>query len=138
MTPSGTEPRNDHDPRQTKPSPRILEIEWGSVVVEGFGAFKDAKLFPGGATSWDWSLTDTHHVPGIQPADAEDLVRSGAQKIVLSQGMLLALQVQKTTVEWLAGRDIAVMIAETRQAVALYNRLVEEGLRVGALIHSTC
>ncbi|MFQ5890688.1 MAG: hypothetical protein ACE5JR_11630 [Gemmatimonadota bacterium] len=31
-------------------SPRIAGLSWGRVDVEGHGAFKDAKLFPGWGT----------------------------------------------------------------------------------------
>src|SRR5690606_40772234 len=50
------------------PSPRISRLSWGQIEVAGHGAFKDAKLYPGGAREWDWSETGTRHVPGIQPA----------------------------------------------------------------------
>ena len=35
-------------------SPRIGHLSWGRLEVEGQGAFKDAKLYPGGAREWDW------------------------------------------------------------------------------------
>lgn len=49
------------------PSPRILRLKWGSVVVEQIDRdtgqrrtletvkYKDAKLWPGGSKSWNWS-----------------------------------------------------------------------------------
>ena len=53
-------------------SPRITHLSWGRLEVEGReAAFKDAKLFPGGARTWDWNETGTRHMPGIQPADVE-------------------------------------------------------------------
>jgi len=32
-------------------SPRIVSLEWGAMVVEGLGAGKGFKLFPGGRRS---------------------------------------------------------------------------------------
>jgi hypothetical protein len=34
-------------------SPRISHVAWGRLEVAGQGAFKDAKLYPGGAREWD-------------------------------------------------------------------------------------
>ena len=63
------------DMRQAKPnSPRISLLSWGRIEVEGHPPFKDAKIFPGGAREWDWRETGTRHVPGIQPADIQELI----------------------------------------------------------------
>lgn len=68
-------------------SPRISHLSWGRLEVEGPPAFKDARLYPGGARAWDWRETGTEHVPGIQPADVEELLEHGASVVVLAQGM---------------------------------------------------
>jgi hypothetical protein len=68
-------------------SPRILAISWGYMQVDGLGAGKDFKLYPGGGRDWDWAETGTRHSPGIQPADVEELLAHGATAVVLSQGM---------------------------------------------------
>jgi hypothetical protein len=67
-------------------SPRIARLSWGQIGVEGHPPFRDAKVFPGGARAWDWQETGTRHVPGIQPADVQELVEHGAMTIVLSKG----------------------------------------------------
>ena len=77
-------------------------------------------------------------MPGIQPADAEELIASGADVIVLSRGMQLVLQVPAGTIEELERRGIEVIVAETREAVQALNDLAVSGRRVGALLHSTC
>jgi hypothetical protein len=121
-------------------SPAILDCEWGSVRVataDGSTEYKDAKLWPGGSRGWDWNETGTHHSPGIQPADVEELVEHGAEIVVLSQGQNLRLQVQERTVDWLEDRGVDVEILETLEAVDRYNELTDSK-KVGALIHSTC
>ncbi len=57
--------------------------------------------------------------------------------MVLSQGMDKMLRVAQDTVEYLEQRSITVHVAETREAVALYNKLAEDS-PVGGLFHSTC
>ena len=119
-------------------SPRIDHISWGHIVVAGLGKGKDFKLWPGGGREWDWRETGTRHEPGIQPADIEDLVDHGCRVIVLSRGILLHLRVCEETLELLEKRGIRVIVAETKEAVEIYNGLVEDGEAVGGLFHSTC
>ena len=122
--------------KQEKRPPRIVRISWGRIQVEGLGLGKDFKLYPGGGRPWDWAETGTRHSPGIQPADVEELVAHGATTVVLSQGMNKQLQVHPDTHRYLAQRSITVHVAETREAVKIYNDLTK-GALVGGL-HSTC
>jgi hypothetical protein len=107
------------------------------MEVEGVGAGKDFKLFPGGGREWDWTETGTRHMPGIQPADVEELLDNGAEVVVLTRGMLRALRTCPETLRLLESRGVAVHVEETRKAVDLYNRLAESKA-VGGLFHSTC
>lgn len=119
-------------------SPRVTDLSWGELRVEGREApYKDAKLWPGGSREWDWNETGTEHVPGIQPADVEEVLQHGATTVVLGRGMLGALQVKAETLEMLEGRGVTVVVERTKDAVRRYNEL-RESESVGALIHSTC
>jgi hypothetical protein len=119
-------------------SPKITHVSWGRLEVAGQPApFKDAKLFPGGAREWDWRETGTEHMPGIQPADVEELLEHGARVVVLSQGMLRRLQVRQETLDTLQARGIVTHVLPTDDAVRLYNELATTE-PAGALIHSTC
>ena len=41
-------------------SPRIIDVSWGRLEVEGEPEpYKDAKLFPGGSREWNWRETGT-------------------------------------------------------------------------------
>ena len=121
-----------------RPSPLIDEVSWGYMRVEGLGSGKDFKLWPGGGRAWDWSETGTRHDPGIQPADIEELLEHGSRRIVLSRGMLLRLSTCAETLALLEARGVEVHIAETREAVKIYNGFVTRGEAVGGLFHSTC
>ena len=119
-------------------SPRIRELAWGRLVVEGQSdPFKDGKFYPGGAREWDWGETGTRHRPGIQPADVQELLDHGARTVILSQGYLKRLQVAPETLQLLESLEIQTHILQTEKAVWLYNDLCEVEA-VGALIHSTC
>lgn len=118
-------------------SPRITHLSWGQIEAEGVGAGKDLKLYPGGGREWDWGETGTGHDPGIQPADVEELVEKGASVVVLSRGRAGRLKTSPETLAYLEQRGIEVHVRETKEAVALYNRLAETEA-VAGLFHSTC
>lgn len=119
-------------------SPHISHLSWGRMKVDGVGVGKDFKLWPGGGREWDWRETNTHHVPGIQPADVKELLDNGSQTIVLSRGMLLMLRTCPETLDLLKEKHITVHVAETKAAAEIYNDLVAREEAVGGLFHSTC
>lgn len=119
-------------------SPRIVRQSWGVIELAELGRFGDVKLFPGRAKEWDWRETGTHHVPGIQIADCEELLSGGATTLVLSRGVARRLQVPAATVEWLERRGVSVEVLPTPEAVVKYEELRRSGVPIGALLHSTC
>lgn len=38
---------------QPRTSPRILNLSWGRMEIDGVGAGKDFKLWPGGGREWN-------------------------------------------------------------------------------------
>ena len=124
--------------RSRQHSPKITHISWGKMEVEGLGKGRDFKLYPGGGREWDWAETNTHHVPGIQPADVQELIYNGSEAVVLTRGMQLVLQTCPETLQMLQDKNIRVFVEETKAAVEIYNQLVDEQQLVGGLFHSTC
>ena len=119
-------------------SPQIAHVSWGRLEVEGrTERYKDAKLFPGGSREWNWRETGTEHVPGIQPADVQELLDHGAKVVVLSRGMAECLRVPGETLNFLKERRIEAHVLPTTEAAELYNRLAKEE-PVGGLFHTTC
>lgn len=124
-------------PSGTTESPRIETQTWGQVRVVGGHVLKDAKLWPGGCREWDWTETGTHHSPGIQVTDFQELIDHGADLLVLSRGVWKRLQVSQPALDYLEAHGIEHEILQTEEAVKRYNELAGER-PVGALIHSTC
>jgi hypothetical protein len=121
--------------------PRITDFAWGQIEVTIGGKphhFKDCKIWPGGAVNWDWNDTGTQHDPGIQPADIEEILEKGVEVMILARGALSRLGVCPDTVQFMRIRDIEYYIHDTKQAVDLYNDLVQRGRKVGGIFHSTC
>ena len=124
--------------KSDKRSPRINDVSWGRLEVEGEAQpYKDAKLFPGGSREWNWRQTGTSHRHGIQIADVQELLEHGAKVVVLSRGMAECLHVPRETLDFLKERQIAVHVLPTQHAVALYNELAQTEA-VGGLFHTTC
>ncbi|MGD8406953.1 MAG: Mth938-like domain-containing protein [Anaerolineales bacterium] len=119
----------------------ITDLSWGNMEVSIAGEkqhFKDCKIWPGGARAWDWGETGTHHSPGIQPADIEEILEKGVETIVLTRGQLGRLGVSSKAESFLRERGVDYHIEKTKKAVVLFNELVQKGKRVGGLFHSTC
>jgi hypothetical protein len=124
--------------QSTNRSPRIKQVSWGRLEVEGSAEpYKDAKLFPGGSCEWNWRETGTAHKPGIQIADVQELLDHGSKVVVLSRGMAECLHVRHETLDFLKERQILVHVLPTQHAVALYNKLAQTE-HVGGLFHTTC
>jgi hypothetical protein len=118
-------------------SPKIEHLSWGRLEV-GSERFKDAKCFPGGARAWDWGETGTSHTPGIQFADAEELLERGAEVVVCSTGINERLGVPDETRAAIEEAGARAEVLQTERAVERYNELAGEGRAVGGLFHSTC
>lgn len=124
-------------PRGTPESPRIESQRWGAIETADGGQYKDAKLWPGGSREWDWRETGTHHSPGIQVADFEEILDHGAEILILSRGVWRRLKVSREALDWLERTRVQHEILQTEQAVKRYNELARSR-PVGGLFHSTC
>src|SRR5215475_12734197 len=102
----------------------ITSFQWGRIVDSNGRIFKDARLFPGGVEEWDWRKTGTRHDPGIQAADFADLVETKPDLVILSRGVDLVLQVPQATVDFARAHAREVLVLQSEQAVAEYNRRV--------------
>ena len=119
-------------------SPLIVRHGWGEMQIAGLGTGKDFKLWPGGGREWNWRETGTHHRPGIQPGDVNELIEHGARIVVLSRGRLLMLRTCTETIDLLRNHGIEYFVEETAQAAQRYNALAQQGEPVAGLFHSTC
>jgi hypothetical protein len=120
---------------------QITDLAWGQmeVTVDGEAQhFKDCKIWPGGAREWRWEETGTHHSPGIQPADIEEVLEQEVEVIMFGRGQLGRLNVSAETESLLRERGIPYHVEMTKRAVQVFNELVAQGKRVGGLFHSTC
>lgn len=130
------------------PPPSIEENGWGEIFVKTDGKkvkFRDVVLLPEKAVSWDWKWSDDEgmeHSPGVREKDLDHYILSYdplPQTVILSTGRSGALQVDPTRREYLLNHGIKeVYILETEEAIKKYAELCTKGIRVAALIHTTC
>jgi hypothetical protein len=119
----------------------ITDLSWGNMEVSIAGekhVFKDCKIWPGGARAWDWGETGTHHSPGIQMADVEEILAHDIDVLVMARGVFGRLGVCAETEDALRKQGISYHIENTKKAVRLFNELARQGKRVGGVFHSTC
>jgi hypothetical protein len=119
----------------------ITGLSWGQMDVSIAGEkqrFKDCKIWPGGAREWRWEETGTHHSPGVQPADVEEVLDQGIDVIVFGRGQFGRLNVSAGAEALLRERGIPYHAEKTNRAVQIFNELARQGKRVGGLFHSTC
>ena len=119
----------------------ITNLSWGNMEVNFDGevrVFKDCKLWPGGGREWDWGETGTHHSPGIQMADVEEILSHDVDELVLTRGQLGRLGISAEVETALREQGVSYHIEKTKKAVRLFNELSKQGKRVGGVFHSTC
>lgn len=117
-----------------------IDVEWGKVTHNKTGkVYKDVIMTGTNASSWDWSVFDTHHRPGIQIAEILYNCLETTKTIILSSGYDDKLQVDPNVLSELKKLKFNVFYLNTSQAVEKYNKLVKQhGDAVIAFIHSTC
>jgi hypothetical protein len=117
----------------------ILQVIWGEITTFDGSKYKDCKLKGTASSAWNWGLTNTHHSPGIQIADLEDLIDENTTTVILSRGMNDVLKTMPETMDFLKAKGLTVHHLKTKEAVILYNTLVKDlGSSLVGLIHSTC
>ena len=119
----------------------ITHLSWGKIQVNINGReydFKDCKIWPEGASNWDWNLTGTSHETGIQPDDIKEILDHGIEVMILSQGFDLKMNVSAETEILLSSIGVEYRILDTQKAVELFNNFSLKGIRVGGIFHSTC
>ena len=125
---------------------KVSKFSWGKTEVTSLSgetfSFSDCKIWScgdsGGVNVWDWNSTNTHHVPGVQISDAEDLVKRNIDILILSRGMDLVLQVPTKTIDYFRSKGLDVLVLQSQSAVDKFNELTQQGKHVGLVLHSTC
>ncbi len=114
--------------------PVIDYYDFGIIVVNGKEYRHDIVITPSEVKS-DWWRIEGHR---LQLADVRDFLCERVDDVVIGTGYSGLMRVDKEVVEEFERRGVRVHIANTREAVRLYNSLVKQGRRVMAFLHLTC
>ena len=118
---------------------KIDSADWGSVVIDGKRFFQ-AMVVEGKGIPRDHQklekLFGTTHV--IADWEEKELLKGGPEVIIVGDGWESALKVSDETKRRFEKAGVDSRVLDTRQAIEEYNRLVDEGRKVNALIHTTC
>lgn len=68
----------------------------------------------------------------------DEVLRKGVDLLVIGRGMSEALQVPSSTVDYVKQKGVSIQVLQTEKAVAEYNKLAGQGVKVGGVFHSTC
>lgn len=77
-----------------------------------------------------------HHQIG--DFEVEKLLASKPEIIIIGNGQSGVLKVSEVVIEKINKAGVKLLVLETPQAIAEYNRLAGEGKRVNCLMHTTC
>lgn len=118
---------------------KIDSVEWGKIVVGG-REYKQIlvvgeKVFERDSEKLHQLFGTTHR---IGDWEVEELIKGKPEIIVIGTGWEGILEVSEKLRAKSEELGIEIKILRTPEAVEKYNKLVEQGEKVNALIHTTC
>ncbi len=112
--------------------PHIDDYRFGHITIDGVDYAADVIVRPDGVRA-DWRRRTGHR---LAPDDLADLP-TGVRLLIVGTGASGRMAVPQATRRWLGERGVALHVAPTGEAVALYNERAPEG-GVAAALHLTC
>jgi len=108
---------------------------FGTITIDGRRYRSDVLIFPDGRVRDNWWRASGHR---LVLADLDEILAAAPTILVCGTGASGMMVPDPALGPLLADRGIDFLVEPTRQAVALYNRLVGEGKRPAACLHLTC
>jgi len=113
---------------------KIQKYSFGRIVVNGKEYTSDLILLPDGSVVSNWWRKEGHR---LSVEDLKDHLPAGTKRLVVGTGAHGCMVVDEGFRVWADERGIALDVAETAEAVRIYNRLAGQGGVAGAF-HLTC
>ena len=114
--------------------PKIEYYDFGHIIIDGKSYRNDVIILPNKVVS-NWWRIEGHR---LQLPDVRDYLLEPVDAVVIGTGYSGLMRVDREVVEEFKKRNIEVYIAHTRDAVHIYNDLVNKGKKVMAFLHLTC
>jgi len=112
----------------------IDTYQFGSITIDDRVFIQDVIIFPDRVQASWWRRKG--HLLHIE--DLEAVLADPPEVLIIGNGFAGAMQVPDDLIHELESRGIELHVANSRQAVALYNRLAPERERLVAALHLTC
>ena len=118
---------------------KIDSVGWAEVVIGGRKYFQalvvGGKAVPRDHEKLEQLFGTTHVIPDWEQ---ERLLEGNPEVIIIGNGWNSVLKVSEEAKRKFEEAGVEVKVLDTQRAVEEYNRLVDEGKKVNALIHTTC
>ena len=112
----------------------ITEFSFGKIVVNGKTYTSDIKIVDGRVIS-DWWRKKGHQV-AIE--DISDVLEAEPEIVVLGKGTPGLLKSTESLRNHLAEKRIELIEKKTPKAIAIFNKLFQQGRKVAAGFHISC
>lgn len=113
---------------------RIDDYAFGRIVIDGKTYTSDVIIYPERVDA-SWWRKEGHR---LVPEDLPEVLDHPPEVLVIGTGHDGCMRVPEPTLAALRGRGIEVEARRTAEAVAEFNRRVQEHARVVAALHLTC
>jgi len=114
--------------------PLVDEYDFGEIVIGGQRYTRDVIVAPGYIKP-NWWRKEGHR---LQLDDVWDVLDLDVDVVVIGTGYYGRMEVDEDVVKEFEKRGRRIVVAESREAVNIYNEEVKRGRKVMLLIHLTC
>jgi len=112
----------------------IDNYRFGSITIDGREFIEDVIIFPDHVQA-SWWRREGHY---LHLEDLEAVLDKPPQLLIIGRGFSGAMTVPDELVRELESKGIEVHVGQSREAVALYNRLAPDNPNLVAALHLTC
>ena len=117
---------------------KIVELTFGSIVVEGKKYRRDVLIFPDGTVKkWKggFLMFGSHK---IKKRELDELSQGHPETIFVGTGTNCTAHMATETESRARGKNLSLLVQSSHDAIARLNGLAERKKKVAALIHTTC
>jgi len=119
--------------------PIINSTEFGSITIDNI-KYSQVLILENRVIERDYNklkeLFGTSHKIGDW--EVNELLRDNPEIILIGTGQNGMLAVDTKVIETISKKGIELIIEKTPEVIITYNKKIQEGKRVNALIHTTC
>ncbi|KPV63403.1 MAG: hypothetical protein AOA66_0879 [Candidatus Bathyarchaeota archaeon BA2] len=117
---------------------RFDSIEWGTITVDGKEYDYDVIVTPKGKLKPRTNERDKFGSHSFSKEELEKLYKDGAKIIVIGTRTSDLASLSTEAESFAKQKEIKLVKLSSYEAIKRYNKLVDEGESVGAIIHITC